>query len=252
MAGTSSKPQGREPKISILAVASLSVAVLAALMLLLANAIAYPRSMALSALNTAALLAVFSVVVGIPALVMIEKSGGTIKGRFLTIVAMTVATLISGVWLLEQRPRSTAARAPCGANLMALGKAMMIYASRNDDRFPDPNRWCDLLIEHTRVTPRQLVCPSLVIRLPIIGTRFTRPAPARGVCSYAMNPNCKAESAPDAVLLFESNLGWNQSGGHEICSTAGHQQRGSNVLLRDTGVYFYKDVSRLNWTGTQK
>jgi len=135
---------------------------------------------------------------------------------------------------------------------MALGKAMMIYASKHDNRFPDPNKWCDLLIEHARVTPRQLVCPSLVIRLPIIGTRFTRPAPARGVCSYAMNPNCKADSPPDTVLLFESNLGWNQYGGPEILSTASHQQIGSNVLLRETSVYFYKDASRLNWTGTQK
>jgi len=136
------------------------------------------------------------------------------------------------------RVRQIAFRTVCAKNLEALGKAMLIYASDYDEKYPTPSKWCDLLIEHTDVTKKNLRCPG---------------AP-EGPCNYAMNKNIEKLNAgrapPDMVLLFETHPGWNQTGGPEILTTDNHQGDGCNVLFMDLHVKFVKteDLDDLRWT----
>jgi prepilin-type processing-associated H-X9-DG protein len=52
------------------------------------------------------------------------------------------------------------------------------------------------------------------------------------------------------VLLFESNPGWNQSGGPELLTTENHQREGCNIAFCDGHVAFIqtKDINNLKWT----
>jgi len=75
---------------------------------------------------------------------------------------------------------------------------------------------------------------------------------AKNQCSYAINPNAKLDCRFPAktVLLFESNPGWNQSGGPELSTTPNHGGKGCNVLFCDGHVEFVRaeDINNLQWT----
>jgi len=64
-------------------------------------------------------------------------------------------------------------------------------------------------------------------------------------CSYAMNPNCEPNSPPDMVLLFETDIGWNQHGGPELFTFDNHDPRGGCVLLNDGTVRFIRTEEEL-------
>jgi len=40
-----------------------------------------------------------------------------------------------------------------------------------------------------------------------------------------MNPNCKPNSPPDTVILFETKAGWNQYGGTEPSTLDNHEPK---------------------------
>ncbi len=207
------------------------------------------------------------------------------KSSRLAIRILVYGIVILGCFLFARvfmlRPR----RPPwiCGTNLSGLGKAMLIYASDYDGQYPTADKWCDLLIAYSEVSPKQFVCPlSDVIE---------------GESSYAMNKNVvgkKVSEIPeDVVLLFETNFGknpagrqellgnrdwykelssrgdrwdlkwikkyrssekvykqrWNQFGGPEILTTENHKGKGCNVLFNNGHVEFVKTdrVGELKW-----
>ncbi|MHC4264552.1 MAG: hypothetical protein ACYSUK_01310 [Planctomycetota bacterium] len=130
------------------------------------------------------------------------------------------------------RPPSVSPRMVCGSNLSALGKAMLVYANENDGKYPTPNKWCDLLLQHADISEKQLKCWS---------NKEAR-------CTYAMNPNCTDwSSPPDMVLLFETKGGWNQYGGPELITAENHDLEGCNVLYCDAHVSFERSVDDLKW-----
>ncbi len=127
------------------------------------------------------------------------------------------------LWVLRGRPRSGPI---CGTNLSGLAKSMIVYA--NDDErciFPAPEKWCDLLIDRDYVSAKQFLCPQ---------------ARDKGPGHYAINPNANSASDPDVVLVFETDSGWNQSGGPEILSTKNHKGQGCNIAFVDTHVRYVK------------
>lgn len=76
------------------------------------------------------------------------------------------------------------------------------------------------------------------------------PSAGYGECHYAMNPNCKLESPPNMVLLFETKGGWNQQGGPELFTFNNHDPRGGCVLLNDGTVKFIRtteELQQLRW-----
>ena len=135
-----------------------------------------------------------------------------------------------------RRTAATARQMVCATNMKSLGASMLIYANDYKDNFPTPSKWCDLLIEHAEVTKKSLRCRGA----------------SEGPCNYAMNKNLKKmnTSVPsDMVVLFETQPGWNQSGGPEILTTDNHQGKGCNVLFFDSHVKFVKteDLDDLKW-----
>ena len=186
-----------------------------------------------------------AIILGIVALVKISKSGGQLKGNGLAIAGIALPVVLLPVIALLMailmpalaRVRAIAFRTVCGANMSGIGKAMLIYAGDNDEKFPTTSKWCDLLIEHCDVSKETLRCKG---------------AP-EGPCNYAMNSNIEqlGRAAPsDMVLLFETSPGWNQSGGPEILTTENHNGDGCNVLFVDSHVEFIKtrDLKDLKWT----
>ena len=130
---------------------------------------------------------------------------------------------------------------------------MLLYEDKYG-QFPDPNRWCDLLLKDGNVKPQNFVCPTSV-RPKFIGYIWPFkgkiileiPFERKGKCSYAMNPNCKPNSPIDTVLLFDTFAGWNQHGGKELTTTANHNGDGANVLLNDFHPEFDRFPEECNW-----
>jgi len=177
-------------------------------------------------------------------------------------------------WLLKSTHRETLTlnyRIPCSTNLRGLGIAMLIYASDYDGQYPTAEKWCDLLVMHCDVSPKQLVCKGSDAKI--------------GESSYAFNKNLidkkSTEVPPDVVVLFETNFGknpagrqallaerdwhkfldypdseekvyklrWNQFGGPEILTTENHEGKGCNILFNDSRVEFVKTerLGELKW-----
>ncbi len=120
----------------------------------------------------------------------------------------------------------------CKYNMKKLGVEFMRYALDNNDLYPDPNRWCDIISLNTGFDKEIFRCPDDKI----------------GPCSYAMNPDCNSFFTPNGVvLLFETTGGWNKSGGPELLRD--NHKGGSNILFNDSSVRWIdaKDFNSLKW-----
>ncbi len=209
-----------------------------------------------------------AIVLGIIALVEISKSSGTIKGKGMAIAGC----ILPFVWLpllilifyfsfkvkmtaddiLDRTGKETKVstqntgeiyltpenfnRIGCNENLVKLHKALLDYTSKNNGKFPASDKWCDQLIENSRLSKTTFHCPGA----------------SKGPSNYAMNVNIEklgADAPPDMVLLFETIPGWNQSGGRAILRTENHKDEGCNILLNNGTVSFIqtKDLDKLKW-----
>ena len=158
--------------------------------------------------------------------------------REMVAVVIVFLLIIAILWPVCIRLSEYRRRSICAQHLRALGTAMIIYASRNDDKYPTADEWCDLLVEHTEVGDKEFVCPSA----------------GEGRCHYAMNPNATLFSSSDTVLLFETKGGWNQFGGPEILTFENHKGRGCNIWFNSFQVEFVKpeQFGQLRWKDEQK
>jgi prepilin-type processing-associated H-X9-DG protein len=147
------------------------------------------------------------------------------------VLIVGIVVFLSGVFV--QRLLQTANAMVCGSNVSDISHALLLYAEKNDSKYPATEKWCDLLIEDGFITAKSLRCP----------------APWTGRCHYALNPNCWLKSSPDTILLFETESGWNQSGGPESLTFDNHGGKGANVLFNDGHVEFVKpeDAGKLKW-----
>ena len=92
-------------------------------------------------LFTCGITAIPAVILGIIALVEIEKSGGRVIGKGFAVVGIVVPVvvflLIIGLIIpAMNRLTQIAPHVVCGTNLSGIGKAMLIYANDYDDEFP--------------------------------------------------------------------------------------------------------------------
>ena len=185
------------------------------------------------------LIVIAGIVVGILVIKKGQDNRGTLKtGRF-AIVGIAIGAVFSVFWLFHSPGSTFTAQKRCAANLQALGKWMILYASDYDEEYPRAEKWCDLLIEYMK--------PDVDNR--VIEKSFTCPTHKKGRCYYAMNPNISPRSRPGLVLLFETEAGWNQTGGPEILTTENHNGNGCNVLFNDSHVEFVgaDKISGLKW-----
>ena len=133
----------------------------------------------------------------------------------------------------------------CAINLYDLWEAIPDYAMDKDGCFPSAEEWCDLLLNEADVhlEKRHFICE--------VSDAVT------GQSSYALNKNIAGlkldEVTQEAVLLFETTPGWNQSGTSEILAREVHEVKdgvkGCNVLFAGGTVKFIKkeDLDTLRW-----
>lgn len=149
-------------------------------------------------------------------------------------------------------------RMQCGANLKNLWYRLRLYRHAEARRLKNPSvssqttyplspEWCDAMSRP--YNPHAYIMPLRAsikwdVRIHVC------PGAQTGKNHYAMNPNCKPNSAADTVLLFETADGWNQHGGPELFTFDNHDPKGGCVLLNDGTVKFIRtkeELHQLRW-----
>jgi len=189
-------------------------------------------SLVLGVLGLCGITAVAGLILGIIALVKINRSGGRLSGQGLAIAGICVSAfmllfsipMIAGITLPAlARAKQKAQTINCVNNLKQLGLAVRIYANDHNDRFPPAATWCDA-IQGSVGSPRVFQCPSEP------GAR----------CAYAFNAKLngkkEGEIDPETVLLYESDAGWNGTGGAENLKPHKHSSHTVNVAFADGSV----------------
>lgn len=131
------------------------------------------------------------------------------------------------------------------SNSMRISKAMAFYPDDSNGSYPDPNHWCDMLLETGAVKLEYFLNPRFDINYLMF--QFSWPQPKKGRCHFAMNDNCTIDSSPDTVLLFDAALGWNKHGGPELLVLDRYQIPGCYIMFKDGHVEFVKEPWNLNW-----
>jgi hypothetical protein len=156
-----------------------------------------------------------------------------------------------GVRMLTQQVKPFELRMQCAVNLVDLWHRLRLYyktekmrledsSAGNQIVYPAVDEWCDVMLR-----AYQIVGPGKSIMRAHIC-----PSAGEGECHYAINPNCKFDSPPDMVLLFETKAGWNRHGGRELFTFDNHDPKGGCVLLNDGTVKFIRtaeELRRLRW-----
>jgi prepilin-type processing-associated H-X9-DG protein len=194
-------------------------------------------SLVLGVLGFCGITAVVGLILGIVALVKINRSGGRLSGKGLAIggicvsgfmLLLMVFMLVSSLFMPLTLPALAQAKQKaqainCVNNLKQLGLAVRIYANDHNDQFPPAATWCDA-IQGSVGSPKVFQCPS---------------EPGRR-CAYAFNAKLdgkkEGEIDPQTVLLYESDAGWNGTGGAENLKPHKHSNRTVNVAFADGSV----------------
>ena len=128
----------------------------------------------------------------------------------------------------------------CRSNLGRLYQALIIYSNNyHGGKYPVPDKWCDLLIKSGANSDDSDIFACPAAKTPDYIEQ----------CHYAINPNAKLQSSPDMVLLFETKVGWNQSGGPELMTFENHDDKGCHVLFNNGSVEFItpEQAEELKW-----
>ena len=127
-------------------------------------------------------------------------------------------------------------------------------SGKTEMSYPVPTDWCDAIVRACRTIKRPHQYITKMTDQEIIKP-FICPGTGEGKyhlanSNYAMNPNCKPDSPPDMVLLFETKAGGNQNGGPELFTFDNHDPKGGCVLLNDGTIKFIhtkEELQRLRW-----
>jgi len=166
-------------------------------------------SLVLGILGFCGITAIIGVILGIAAQVKISKSGGRLKGSGLAIAGIVV----SGIMLIMSLPIMAALLLPalakaknraqnvnCANNARQVALAVRLYADENDGKCPPAINWCDAIVNNLP-GPGTLRCPQR--RGEQSGFAFNAKLAGKILSSIP----------PDTVLIFESDAGWNATGG---------------------------------------
>jgi prepilin-type processing-associated H-X9-DG protein len=182
-------------------------------------------------LFTCGVTSLVGLILGIVALLKVNRSGGRLSGNGLAIAGICVSALfvlmvpIYAAMLLPAlaRAKSKAQTINCVNNMKQLALAVRIYANDHNNQFPPAATWCDA-IQGSVGSPKVFQCPS---------------EPGRR-CAYAFNAKLdgkkEGEIDPQTVLLYESDAGWNGTGGAENLKPHQHSSRTVNVAFADGSV----------------
>ena len=137
-------------------------------------------------------------------------------------------------------------RSECADNIRNLSELLKYLYNSISQSYPRDKgypafKWCDAILSDNRTS-----CIPMKDKM----SYFKCASAGEGKCHYAMNPNCKPDSPPDMLLLFETKGSWNQHGGPELFTFDNHDPRGGCVLLNDGTVKFIRtkqELQQLRW-----
>jgi len=192
------------------------------------------------------------VIFGMVALRKIKTSNGRVGGRGLAragiILSLVALPLATGLYFVIARAASTSmaearARAKtiqCVNNLKQLGLSVRLYAGDNHDNYPSGTNWCNALLTYAG-TAKLYQCPGDAAQLS---------------CGYAFNAALNGipeqDIAPDTVMFFESDSGWNATGGKELMIAQPRHNKTYVIGLADGSVQQIQAarLAQLRWNPT--
>jgi hypothetical protein len=172
-------------------------------------------SLVLGILGICGITAVVGLILGIIALVKINRSGGRLSGNGLAIAGICVSgfmllfsILVTAAMLLPAlaRAKAKAQTINCLNNVKQLTLGVMVYANANGDQCPPADTWCDAIRKNVG-SEKVFLCAA---------------ASPGSRCHYAFNrklgglSTAKITNPARTVMIFESDSGWNASGGSEL------------------------------------
>jgi hypothetical protein len=175
---------------------------------------------------TCGLSALVGLILGIIAMIRVKQSRGALGGHGIALAG----TIVSGFFLLMipvyaamllpalARAKEKAQAISCVNNMKQLAIAVRMYSADHKNQFPPAATWCDALRSYAG-SDKPFQCPA--------GKSNTR-------CHYAFNAKLDGLDVgkinPNTVLFFETEGGWNVSGGPELMLK---QPRHSRVFVID-------------------
>jgi len=163
---------------------------------------------------TCGITSLVGLVLGIIALVRINKSNGQLGGQGLALAG----TIVSGAFLLLApipaallfpalaKAKQKVSSIQCMNNIKQLNLGLIMYANDNKDLFPSGRNWCDLIMPYEG-NGHPFICPQ--------GKPGQR-------SHYAFNAKLVGHELKDVqapaqtILVFETDGGWNLVGGREL------------------------------------
>jgi len=168
---------------------------------------------------TCGITALFGLVLGIIAMVKVKNSGGRLSGGglalagtilsgiFLFVIPIFAAMMLPALAVAKQKAQEI----NCVNNEKQLALAVLIYSSGHANHLPPAATWCDAI----GGSPTIFKCPA---------------ANSSSRCDYAFNAKLggldESKINPQTVMIFESNGGWNASGGAELLPANARHERG--------------------------
>ena len=184
-------------------------------------------------------------ILGLVALSKIKNSEGRLAGRGLALAG----AIISGVAILFipvmaalllpalAKAKSKATTINCVNNVKQISLGARIYSSDNNDVYPAGTNWCDALNQYVGAA-KVYQCPSDAAQLR---------------SGYAFNAKlsglAEKDVDPRTVMIFESDSGWNASGGKELMIPRPRHGGRYVVGLADGSVQQYTEAQlpQLRW-----
>jgi prepilin-type processing-associated H-X9-DG protein len=171
---------------------------------------------------------IIGLILGIVAMVRIRKSNGALSGNGLALAG----TIVSAFFLLCILPalflpalakaKQRALTIQCVNNVKQLSLAAQMYANDHQQHFPSAEKWCDDLKTYLGGNQSVYRCPA--------GNPSDR-------CDYAFNSKLAGldpkNVSPQTVLFFETDPGWNASGGPELMLNPSRHGRTFAVAFAD-------------------
>lgn len=191
--------------------------------------------------------ALVGLVLGIVALVRINRSGGAQKGHGFAVAGIAVSAafllflpVMAGLLLPPlAKAKSKAQSITCMNNLKQLALGALMYAGDHNDRLPSADNWCDALLSYSG--------SEAVFRC-------ANGAPGHR-CHYGYNARLSGAELPSVkdpdkmVLFFEVEGGWNVSGGPESMLAKPRHVRVRGVAFLDGHCELVQEsrIEQLQW-----
>lgn len=227
VSATGTQPGAAPPKTSGLAITSLVLGCLGLL--------------------TCGITSLIGLVLGIIALARINKSQGQVGGQGIALAGM----IVSGAFLLLApipaallmpalaRAKQKAVSIQCMNNVKQLNLGLILYANANKDHFPEGTNWCDALKPYIK-NDKTFLCSQ--------GKPGQRSHYAFNARLAGLGLN-QVQAPADTVLIFESDGGWNVSGGPELLPARPRHNGAYMVGFADGHVEMVRAVrlAKLRW-----